>query len=202
MAEIGLFPLGIVLLPGERIPLHIFEPRYKELINECLALGTEFGLILSDDTGTREVGTRASVIEELTRFPDGRLNVMVEGTSRFRLAGFTEGRSFMTAETRDFEDSDAFFPKEKADECLEVYRRAMATAGVEAEDLVADRYGVAFQIASRIPVEAAGKQDLLEMASESERLQRVEGLIAEAVIVLRRRLIAQRASHNGQVDHP
>ena len=59
MSELGLFPLGIVLLPTEQIPLHIFEERYQELIGECLDLELEFGLVFADDEGLREVGTRA-----------------------------------------------------------------------------------------------------------------------------------------------
>src|SRR2546428_246128 len=65
MTEIGLFPLGIVLLPTERVPLHIFEPRYKELIGECLDEEREFGLMLTDDEGLREIGTCAAVEELL-----------------------------------------------------------------------------------------------------------------------------------------
>ena len=69
--EIGLFPLNLVLLPGEQAPLHIFEPRYRELIGECLDQGGEFGLVLSDDEGMREVGCRAGVIEVLDQ--EGRV---------------------------------------------------------------------------------------------------------------------------------
>ena len=79
MAEIGLFPLGIVLLPTEQVPLHIFEDRYKELIDECLAEEREFGLVYADDDGLRPVGTLAAVTEVIERFDDGRLNVVVEG---------------------------------------------------------------------------------------------------------------------------
>ena len=73
MAEIGLFPLELVLLPTERVPLHIFEPRYKELIGECLRSGDEFGLVLEDEQGRREIGTRAAVVEEMQEIdePDG-----------------------------------------------------------------------------------------------------------------------------------
>src|SRR5919206_377127 len=66
MSEIGLFPLQLVLLPSERVPLHIFEPRYKELIGECLEEGLEFGLLLEDESGRREIGTRAAVVEALS----------------------------------------------------------------------------------------------------------------------------------------
>ena len=97
MTEIGIFPLGLVLLPGERVPLHIFEDRYKELIGECLEMDREFGVVLVEESGVRAVGTRASVVEVLERFPDGRLDVVVQGGGRFRVDQITEGRSFITA---------------------------------------------------------------------------------------------------------
>jgi ATP-dependent Lon protease len=82
MDEIGLFPLGIVLLPGEQVPLHIFEPRYRELIGECLERGVPFGLVFADESGMRGVGTEAAVVEVSHRFDDGRLNIVVEGRER------------------------------------------------------------------------------------------------------------------------
>src|SRR3954468_21629543 len=99
MVEIGLFPLAIVLLPTERIPLHIFEPRYRELIRECLEEEREFGLLLEGS----DVGTRARVTQVLQQLPDGRLNVVVEGGERFRIVERTEGRSFLTAEVEPLE---------------------------------------------------------------------------------------------------
>ena len=98
MAEIGLFPLELVLLPTERVPLHIFEDRYKELIAECLAHDGEFGLVFADERGLREIGTLAAVSDVLERFEDGRLNILVEGRGRFRLLELTRGRAFHTAE--------------------------------------------------------------------------------------------------------
>ena len=106
MTEIGLFPLGIVLLPTELVPLHIFEERYQELIGECLDEDREFGIVLADDDGLHEVGTRAAVTEVLERFDDGRLNIVVEGRERFRVAELTGGRSFQTAEIEPVEDDD------------------------------------------------------------------------------------------------
>jgi Lon protease-like protein len=116
--ELGLFPLNLVLLPGEQAPLHIFEPRYRELIGECLEDGKEFGLVLADDDGMRDVGTRAGVIEVLERFPDGRLNVVVEGRDRFRLVELTEGRSFATAEVDEIEDEGETPSDDEVEECL------------------------------------------------------------------------------------
>jgi ATP-dependent Lon protease len=92
MDEIGLFPLGIVLLPTERVPLHIFEPRYCELIGECLEEEVEFGMVYADEDGVRDFGTLARVSDVLERFDDGRLNVVVEGGLRFRVERLTRGR--------------------------------------------------------------------------------------------------------------
>ena len=93
MAELGLFPLPLVLVPTERIPLHIFEPRYLELIEECVATGGDFGFVLATGDGAvHEVGTRASVQRVLEALDDGTMNVVVEGGERFRLLELTKGR--------------------------------------------------------------------------------------------------------------
>ena len=106
MPQLGLFPLRLVAFPGERLPLHIFEPRYRELIAECLASGEEFGILLADDDGIRAVGTRVAIVELLEKLPDGRLNILVEGRERFRLAELSEGRSFNTGVVEPFVDDD------------------------------------------------------------------------------------------------
>ena len=106
MEEIGLFPLGLVLLPTEQVPLHIFEPRYRELIAECLEADQPFGLVYADDDGLRRTGTLASVVEVTERFDDGRLNIVVEGGDRFRLVELTDGRSFHTGTIEAIRDSD------------------------------------------------------------------------------------------------
>src|SRR4029450_9420392 len=80
-----LFPLGLVLLPGELVPLHIFEERYKLMVGECLDQDSEFGIIWLSDDGLREIGCAARITRVLERFDDGRLNILVEGTEPFRL---------------------------------------------------------------------------------------------------------------------
>src|SRR3712207_8158556 len=80
-----LFPLGIVVLPQELVPLHIFEERYKLMIGECLEQGSEFGIVWLADDGLKEIGCSARIAKVLERFDDGRMNVLVEGTSPFRL---------------------------------------------------------------------------------------------------------------------
>src|SRR5580765_390823 len=108
MPELGLFPLPIVLVPTERIPLHIFEPRYKELIDECIELGQEFGLVLATGNGAvHEIGTRARVAQVVELLDDGTMNIIVEGGERFRLLDLTSGRrAFTTGIVEPVQDDD------------------------------------------------------------------------------------------------
>ncbi len=200
MDEIGLFPLPLVLVPGEQAPLHVFEPRYKELIAECLSEGADFGLVLADDEGMRDVGTRASVIEVLERFPDGRLNIVVEAGERFRLLELTEGRSFATGEVDALEDEDEEPTSDERERCLAAYKRVVAAAEAELDELDRDE-ALAFQIAARIDLGTDVKQALLELRSERERVVRLASLLDKAAeAVAREREIRERATSNGRVE--
>jgi Lon protease-like protein len=201
MAEIGLFPLGVVLLPTERIPLHIFEDRYKELIGECLETDGEFGLVFADDDGMRGTGTRAAVVEVLERFPDGRVNIVVEGRDRFRIVQETSGRSFDTAEVEDLRDEETGTPNQQdLAECLEAYQRLADAAGAEPAELDQSGASVAFQIAAGIDFAPELKQELLELRSEGERLVKLAELLDRAVdVVLLQRSARERAAGNGHV---
>ena len=148
--EIGLFPLGIVLLPTERVPLHIFEPRYQELIGECIETDDEFGLLYADENGVREVGTFARVAEVLERFDDGRLNIVVEGGSRFRVEELTRGRAFMTAEVGAVEDDDAEIDPETSVRAAGSFRALAALAGAETEDPDETSPQLSFELAAQV----------------------------------------------------
>lgn len=199
--EIGLFPLPVVLLPGEQTPLHIFEPRYKELISECLEEGGDFGLVFADEGGMREVGTRASVVEVLERFPDGRLNIVIQGGERFRLVELTEGRSFATAEVDEIADEGDQPTEEEEEQCVAAYQRVVAAAEADLDDLDRGGDSLAFQIAARIDLGPEVKQDLLELRSERERVLRLAPLLDRAAeAVLREREIRRRASSDGRVE--
>ena len=200
MEDIGLFPLGIVLLPTERVPLHIFEPRYKELIGECLDSDDEFGLVLADDEGLRAVGTRAIVTDVLHRFPDGRLNVVVEGGDRFRLVRLTSGRSFQTAEVEPLEDERVDAGVDERMRALELFGRLAVATGSEPDELDSDSPALSFEIAARVDFGAELKQQLLETRSEASRLQTLATLLEEAAqAVLADRKRAEQASTNGKV---
>ncbi len=199
MGEIGLFPLPIVLLPTERVPLHIFEPRYQELIAECLDEEREFGLVFADDDGMREIGTRAAVLEVLERFPDGRLNIVVEGGERFRIVEETTGRSFLTAAVESFVDEEILSRREDRARALELYRSLgrIVEQAIDEPDL--DSGLLSFELAARVDFGPERKQQLLEVRSEAQRLEAVCGLLeraAEAVTL--ERALAESASKNGR----
>ena len=202
MSEIGLFPLELVLLPNERVPLHIFEDRYKDLIGECLADTTDFGLILEDDDGLREIGTRTSVVELIDTFDDGRMNVLVEGRSRFRVIELTEGRPFRTAEVEAVEDDGELPLEADVEQTIAVFRRLVAVAEVdEIDEPSAGSPVLSFELAARVDFGPELKQELLELRSEGKRLRRLAELLDQAVQALtHEREVRQRAAGNGKVS--
>jgi Lon protease-like protein len=199
VTELGLFPLDIVLLPTERIPLHIFEPRYRELIGECLSHDREFGLLLGDREGLREVGTRAAVVEVVERFPDGRLNIVVEGRERFRLVELTEGRTFATGEVEPVADQAGLSDREQRDATLELYRQLAELVEADVDEPSPDSGVLSFELASRVDFGVERKQELLELESEPDRLARVAELLRKAIEAIRlERELAARAALNGR----
>jgi Lon protease-like protein len=199
VSDLGLFPLDIVLLPTERIPLHIFEPRYKELIGECLSEDREFGLVFGDRDGLREVGTRAAVVEVVEQFPDGRLNIVVEGRERFRLVALTEGRSFATGDVQPLADEAAISEREQREAALGLYRTLAELVEADVDEPDPDSGVLSFELAARVDFGAERKQDLLELTSEPERLGRVAELIESAIDAIRlERELAERAALNGR----
>ena len=173
MEEIGLFPLGLVLLPTEQVPLHIFEPRYRELIGETLETGLPFGIVYADDDGLRRIGTLATVTEVVERFDDGRLNVVVEGSTRFRLVELTEGRSFATGKIEAVDDQDDPADPDDVTRALGLFARLAELTSSDIEPPAADTPELSFALAGRFEFSADIKQELLDESSERVRLHRL-----------------------------
>ena len=202
MPEIGLFPLALVLVPTERVPLHIFEPRYKELVGECLTEGREFGLVLEDENGRRDVGTLAAVIEVLQVFDDGRMNVVVEGRDRFRVVELTDGRSFPTGDVESLDDEDDEPPEPAAVErAMTLFRRLAEVAEADVDEPEGAPELLSFELAARVDFGLDLKQELLELRSEHRRIMRLAELLETAIeAVAREREVRERASGNGRVS--
>jgi Lon protease-like protein len=196
--ELGLFPLDLVLLPTEQVPLHVFEPRYKELIGECIDEDIEFGIVLADSDGVRAVGTRAAVTEVLQTYPDGRLDVVVEGGARFRVGRLTEGRSFHTAEVEDVHDETAAADATEVEAALAGFRRVAEEAEADVDEPEPSPL-LSFALAARVELDADRKQELLELRSEPERLRLVAELFDRAASSLAEaRTMRDTASRNGK----
>jgi Lon protease-like protein len=201
MSELGLFPLGIVLLPNEQIPLHIFEDRYQELIGECLLEEREFGLVFADEDGLREIGTRAAVTDVLEKFDDGRLNIVAEGRERFRLLELTQGRSFQTGLVEEVADDPGDADPADTAKALDLFHQLVELTGAIVEEPRLDVAQLSFELAGRFELAPELKQRLLQLTSERSRMKLLAELLAgAAAAVEREREIAERAQRNGKVD--
>lgn len=99
-----LFPLEVVLYPNMQLPLHIFEPRYKKMVTECLQTGREFGVIFSRNGRLSSVGTLAKIENVLDRFPDGRMNILCLGKTKFSLQGLNQDKEYLQGEVMVLKD--------------------------------------------------------------------------------------------------
>src|SRR5215217_5366117 len=124
-----LFPLGIVLIPHELVPLHIFEERYKLMIGECIERESEFGIVWLSDSGLKDVGCSARISRVLERFDDGRMNVLVEGTDPFRLLRRIDDLPYPAGDVELLVDDEA----ENAD-AAEAVRRSYSNLVEEVTD--------------------------------------------------------------------
>lgn len=207
MPEIPLFPLNVVLMPGTPLPLHIFEERYKQMVNECLESGEEFGMVLSDEAGTREVGCTASISELVERYDDGRLVILVEGSQRFKLnnilSGNTAGKPYYVGEIEYLQDEEAAEDLSAlAEENISLLERVVEAATEGSVDIeVEPPYrNLSFGIAGRIEFELETRQELLEIPTEKGRLERLKELLSEAADRLERtRQATEKARTNGHL---
>ena len=202
MSELGLFPLPIVLVPTERIPLHIFEPRYLELIIECNESNEEFGLVLATGDGAvHEIGTRAAVLEVLEVLDDGRLNVVVEGRERFRLLELTGGRSFKTAVVEPVADEPEPPDPAAAERALELFRERAMIAESDVDVPTVDSELLDFELAARVDFGTDAKQELLASTSPRTRMTRLVELLELSIEAVRReRQLRELAGRNGKVS--
>jgi len=171
---LGLFPLSLVLLPGEVVPLHIFEERYKKLIGERLEEG-EFGIVLADEDSVRECGTAARVAQLIEETDDGRLNILVEGVRRFRivevLAPDDPEAEYLSAEVEYYRDAEPEGSETLREAVLELYARMLVLMDVEDPEEPGGEGPLSFRIASTVDFGAPLKQELLESLSEELRLE-------------------------------
>ena len=194
-----IFPLPLVLLPTELAPLHIFEERYKRMINLCIEDAAEFGIVWLGDSGLAEVGCTARITELIDRMDDGRMNIVVRGGKPFRLLRRIDELPYPAGDIELLEDDD-----NASESHAEAVRSSYAEVVEKATDERPNDEDLAemdaYRMAATIELEPQLKQKLLDSRSEDERLDIVEELFTTAVERLERaEHVSEVARSNGKV---
>jgi Lon protease-like protein len=177
--RIPLFPLNVVLLPGADLPLHIFEPRYRELVRECLAAKCIFGMVLAMEEGVAGVGCTAEIIEVTHRYEDGRLDILTVGRDVFRVTKLFTQAPVLEARVEYPEDEESQLDFAAQKKLIELYEVCHTLAFDDCpKDLDTEsRIPLSYVIAAALPMDLRWKQQILELRSEAERQTRLAGYL-------------------------
>lgn len=190
-----LFPLQVVLLPGNTLPLHIFEDRYKEMIADVRRERSEFGVVLASGNGIAGTGCTATVDQVLREYPDGRLDILTIGRRRFEITAINDERSYLRCSPSFFDDeNEEPFPADARQRVIEIYNslcEITALAPLNPAELA--RTQISFLMARGIE-DLDLRQTLLAARSEADRLRKLAEYLPN---YLRR---AQRVAHAKQVS--
>ncbi|PYX71681.1 MAG: ATP-dependent protease La domain-containing protein [Acidobacteria bacterium] len=200
VALLPLFPLELVLLPGTPLPLHIFEPRYKEMIRECISAEAPFGVVRAFEEGIAEVGCTAEIITVTKEYPDGRMDLICEGRKRFEVIEVNRDRSFLQAEVLIVPDDPEAAAQEERVKAVQLHLEILSLAGAVQDLSAADQNQLSFYLAGSLPLDLDFKQKLLAMRSEAQRIQAVAAYLETILPQLKRAARArQTAGGNGHV---
>lgn len=200
ISDFPLFPLGLVALPSELVPLHIFEARYRAMIDDCLSHDREFGIVWVSEDELKLVGCACEIERVLERMQDGRVNILARGTRVFRLVERQEDQPYPAGTVEFLEDCDEVPDGEILRRARAVYAELVEQATDEAPD--ADQLDLmsAYRMAASVDFGLDAKQGLLELRSENRRLSLVTRLLRAALKRLDYVERAQaRARSNGKV---
>lgn len=199
MSLLALFPLDIVLFPGAPLPLHIFEPRYKEMISECLEQKRPFGMVRANKNALAEIGCTAVILNVNKKYDDGRLDIVTEGKQRFEIVQLSQERSFLQGEVLFFEDEPGDVAATDLETVVQLHEQLLDILG---QNAAIDRQHpqISFHLAHELPVDLDFKQALLEMKSEVERVETLIEYYRATIPKVEKTLHArEKASGNGHV---
>ena len=198
--RIPLFPLSVVLLPGAELPLHIFEPRYRAMVKDCLEEKSEFGMLLSLPNGVARVGCTAEILQIAKRYEDGRVDILTVGRTPFRVVELLTENPLMEGQVDYLEDRESPGNPRVQRELVELFEACHTLIyddypknleGASAEDL-------SYLIAATLPLDLLWKQQILELRSESDRQERLVAYLREwAPHLQKKEAMRQRAGGNG-----
>ena len=179
--DFPLFPLGLVALPTELIPLHIFEERYKTMIARCLEEPCEFGIVWMADDGLRPIGCACAIEEVLERMPDGRINLVARGTRPFRIEARQDELPYPAGTVEFLADRDETIDPDAGREAREAYAELVRQATDRTPDIGELEAMSAYEMAATVEFGLDAKQGLLDLRSESARLKLLARLCRAAI---------------------
>jgi Lon protease-like protein len=195
---LALFPLDVVLFPGTPLPLHIFEPRYKEMIGECLEQKTVFGVIRAQETSLADVGCTAEILAVTKTYDDGRMDIVAQGRERFELLELNQERSFLRGEILYVSDEPEKPTTAERDHAIDLHRQILALANAQQDLPEGDEPPLSYHLAGSLPLDLDFKQKLLGLRSEAQRIQTVIEYFEGILPNLRRAVvIRKKAGGNG-----
>jgi Lon protease-like protein len=196
-----LFPLDVVLLPGLPFPLHIFEPRYKEMISECIARKEFFGVVRAKEQEVADIGCTAEILSVTKTYEDGKMDIITQGRRRFEVLEINQELSYLRAEVIYFDDEPGTPASAEIERASKLHREIMTLAGAEEEKpSTIEESQFSFYLAGSLPLDLDFKQSLLGMKSESERIQTLIAYFEHILPNLRRAVqVRKKAGGNGHV---
>ena len=195
-----LFPLGIVALPTESVPLHIFEDRYRTMIEQCLQEEREFGIVWLAEDELKPIGCACAIDKVLERMDDGRMNILARGTRPFRLLERQESLPYPAGVVEFLDEHDHDTDPDVARTTRELYAELVEQATDKALTPEELQEFDAYRMAATVEFGADAKQELLELRSETARLRLLAMLFRAAIKRMELVERAQtRARSNGKV---
>jgi Lon protease-like protein len=179
--RIPLFPLNVVLVPGAELPLHIFEPRYREMVRRCLARKLEFGMLLSLPKGLARMGCTAEILDVVRQHENGSMDILTVGRAPFRVLEFFTESSLLEGRVEYLQDREPPADAPTDRNLIELYETCHTLVfGDYPKNL--DGPGAKFPsyiIAGTLPMDLPWKQQILELRSETERQARLVKYLRE-----------------------
>ena len=181
--RLALFPLNVVLFPGEPLPLHIFEPRYRHMVRECLDRKVPFGVLLALSDGVARVGCTAEILEVTKRYEDGRMDILTVGRQRFRIVDLFTDDPLLEGTVDYLMDDDSSPDPRRRKDLIELYEvcHTLLFSGMPRNLEESQPELISFAISSVLPIDLLWKQQILELRSEAERQERLLGYLREWV---------------------
>jgi ATP-dependent Lon protease len=198
--RIPLFPLNVVLLPGADLSLHIFEPRYRQMVRQCLENKSEFGMLLALPKGVVHVGCTAEIIKVVKRYGDGRMDILTVGRAPFRVVKLLDENPLLEGAVDYLEDGEML-----SNACV---RRELVSLYEACHTLIFGDYpknveedameNLSYVVAGTLPMDLLWKQQILELRSEADREERLVTYLREWAPHLQKTEVKrQRAGGNG-----